>query len=257
VKPSGWWFVVGALVMAVGIGGSVVWFGAQTISYINELADSPRIAIGTTEEVSLEAGDYFVFQETSMRSGFGAIVDIQVEDPSGTPVVVRNPGAEFTYETGGESGEAVAEFTARQAGNYTVTVDGGVSGEPGGGLGAFGAVFVAPSPLSLGVVFVASAAIGSLSFIIGLTILIVVGVKRSRRRKAQLAATTGWGPPGGPGGPPQSWGPPHAQAPQAPAPQPQNPAWPQQQSQPSQGQASPPPSGPQDQGGWPQGPPSS
>lgn len=233
VKPSGWWHVLGGVLMAVGVIGGIVILVVGVLRSFSKVEDFDRVAVPGEGVVTLESGSYTVYHEFpgAYDGVSGPRVEVALTAPDGSDVDLGRYAADVTYEWDRYEGAALYSFRADTDGDYQVSVDGagdaiaigeGIGSELAGGLlGGLGFGFVA--------------------FVSGLVIVIVTAVKRGRRKREQFYGSYGsapgptWGAP-----PPGGYPPP---GPLSPPPTP-----------PGQPQG---PLGPQDRPPGPQGPPPS
>jgi len=152
---------------------------------------------------------------------------------------VGYPSTTYTYDINGNHGEALYEFRAPTAGAYTIEAS--TVGEPGlrsGDRVAIGRPLFDGSQIG-GIL--GSLALGAISFLVGLVVLIVTIVRRSRVKRRPAMTYGGPSPYGGApyGGPQPGAAPGYPQVPGAWS-APQAPGW------------GAPPAGPQPPpGGWP------
>jgi hypothetical protein len=171
--------VVGVALVPVGVG----LFVARGVVPLFDHTPQPTPA---TLRLSLNAGDYFVFQQSGLRElappGEVTPGDVAVRGSDGTTILVAYPGSDETLESQGVAYEAVAGFHVASSGSYLVHVR-----SPGGEV-----VFVFVSA-SIGTVvgsqvgWIALVPIGTLLAFGGLIGLIVAGTRRSRRRREAAA----------------------------------------------------------------------
>lgn len=248
VSSAGYW--IGGAILLFGCGAAIVWFVIVIVGLVNAPEDFDRVRVPGSIVLTLDDGDWMLYQEFPGADAgrYQTPPSVFVTGPSGRDVSLRTVTNDYSYSTGSFDGVGLYEFTAATAGAYTIETS--TVGEPTGS----GSQTVAVGrPLfdtaQIGGIL-GSLALGAVSFIVGLVILIVTIVRRSRvRRRLQPAmAPYGGAPYGGPsyGGAP---GYPYVQPPGA-GPPPSAPGWPPP--------AGPPPPTPPNQGGWtppPGGPP--
>jgi hypothetical protein len=246
VSPAGYW-VAGAI-LVLGCGGAVVWFVVAIIGLVDAPNDFARFDVPGSAVVALDDGDWMIYHEYpgANSSSYRIPPSVDVTGPTGRPVSVRPVSGSYTYDIGGHDGVAIYEFTANDAGSYTI--DAQTVGEPLG-RGADGIAIGRPmfGASQLGSIL-GSMGLGGAALVIGLIVLIVTIVRRGNARRARRPPIAPYGAPayglstyGQPapyGQAPPSWPPPQPQA-----------GWPPPVAQP----APPAPSSPPGPGpaGWP------
>jgi hypothetical protein len=197
VRPATWWFAVAGVVAAVGIVGAVVVAVVGVEAYTDRIEGFDRADLPATLQVEItETGGYSIYQEyTGAYDGFfRPSPEVTVTDPSGGPVALDRYDASVTYHAAGHEGRGEYTFEATETGTYTVTASGSTGSAVAVGRGIGTGLFT-----SIG----AALLLGFGGVVAGAVIAIVVGVRRSRARRALLPAFGGWGPP-----PPGGWAPP-------------------------------------------------
>lgn len=217
VSVAGYW--IGSAVIVLGIAGAVVWFVLSIVALARTPSDYERFAVPSRTVTTLDAGSFDVYFERPGISGYGAYVNqptVVVEDSSGSSVSIGVPLRTSTYKVGSHEGRLIGSFTITRAGAYTVTV----RGEPDSSARiAFG------HGLEFGDVagLVGASALGAISLLAGILLLVVTAVRRSRARRLTGSGAgfpgPGAGPPGGPAPPPGAWSGPR------PPPPPPRPTW--------------------------------
>jgi hypothetical protein len=138
-----------------------------------------------------DPGEQVVFVEDPPgATGFVDGASLSVTAPDGSAVPLDRYGSSLTYETDAHEGTAVASFDAAVAGDYRIVADGV------GGLAIgedFGGAIIRTILVA---VVIAGAAV-----MVGLTLVVVTVVRRSRFRSRQRSVQPA------PGGPPPAWGP--------------------------------------------------
>lgn len=223
IRPRAVWYWVGVLLILAGVGGAVAWFVLGFVSLDDTVDDFGRVAYPRGGSVSLdEPGEYVIYAEAS---GVAPVrpSGITVTGPDGDPVTTDVYSGSITYDFGGRSGIAVSTFSADQSGEYVVEASSTLPT-------AADALAVGPSIAGdLLAAILGGFAIGAIGVLVGVVVLIVTGVRRSRARRDRRPPTppASWGqapptwgspPPIGAGG----WGqpPPPAPGPPPPAPPP-------------------------------------
>lgn len=210
LKPSGFWYVIGVLLMVGGpiLGGTLV--GVGFYNAYQELEDFDSVPIDGGGEITLDAGDYTVYAEGPGVDTFTVFSssDLEILDPSGEPVDLSFTTSETTYSVGSRDGTSVLTFTAPVDGTYEVNPLESVSRSSNVTDIAIGPGFGDIVGDQAGL-FVIGGIVGTLGFIIGLILLIVVAVKRGKSKKQRRLAAGGYGggySPGGYGAPTQQPG---------------------------------------------------
>jgi hypothetical protein len=119
-----------------------------------------------TDTVQIDStGDYVIYTEDPYFFG-----SVQIIDPDGGPVPTSPYRSDLNYDFDGRSGRAAATFDADATGDYTVTTDTDV---------AIGPSIAGDLIRTILVPFL----IGGVSFLVGLIVIIVTAVRRSRSKK--------------------------------------------------------------------------
>jgi hypothetical protein len=242
VRPSGWWFALAGVVAVVGIVAGVAVIARAATRYADRVEAFERAPMPVILEVEIsERGGYSIYHEYDGFSSVGgrADPDVQVTDPSGNDVFLRSYDSEVTYDVSGHHGIGVYTFDADETGTYAFEATmpfGGRSGDliaVGPGVGE-----------DLALAIVAGIGLIGVGVVGAIVIAVVVGVMRSRSRRAQMPApVVAWSAPPGPWaapgwpaavpGPGPSWSyPPPAPAPPPPPPSPPPSPVPAQESPP-------------------------
>lgn len=262
--------ILGVVLLVVGF-SSVV----KAFSFPQEVNSDGSIAVNHT-------GNFIVYTIGPQFEGTSTAFHptVSVTSPDGTPVFAGDYTSGRSTSRGTREANAVATFTAPQTGRYVVTSSDLAPGET---LGVGNGTKVQGGMIALGF------AVGGLSFLVGIVVLIVTAARRSRAKPRPMMpayGAQGYGPPGygnpgygpAPGTPPPSYGPPPGHGPppaanpwatppasppgqwsqpappQAPSPAapPASTEWWQQQPQPGapQNPSPPPSSNDPDQSGW-------
>ncbi|MFN8040272.1 MAG: hypothetical protein U0Q07_13755 [Acidimicrobiales bacterium] len=228
---------------------SFVVFGAGIAVFavaLSGISTDFRTVGSGTSSVQLSAGEHGVY---STRSNFTA-PDVSIKGPNGEDVAITNSSSSSTYTVNSDSYNGIGTFNAPSSGTYTVTVTpDSISTGSGFSSSSKSTVAIGPSisalggtvALALGGIF-GGIGLGSVLFIIGVIVLIVGLVRRSKAKNPPTTPYGGYGAPAYPGYPPaQGYAQP--QAPTYPQPQPQAPTYPQPQA-PTYPQQPPQPPGP-------------
>lgn len=246
-----WGTILLVLSVVAGIGG-IVGIAATGVNSVSNLLDSPRMSVPGTSSLTLETGTWIIYEATGTSRGSGPIVggvttirpsDVTVTGPDGATVPTGIPGGTQTVTVNSTVYTGAVSFPVNTTGTYRITIDDVDSGTVLVGRSVFDEF------KSIGIWIVVFLSSGLL-FLIGLIVLIVGIVRRSKANRTNRMSgpppmpgggygAPGYGTPGyqvpgyqtpgygapGYGAPPQpGWGPPTGPAPQAPPPQP--PTWP-------------------------------
>jgi hypothetical protein len=214
VRPSLVWFWVAGAIALMGIIAGVVMIVRGITGYESAIEDFDRADLPATLEVEItDTGGYSIYHEYdgAYDEVFATPPNVTVTDPSGNDVPLDDYDTSVTYSADGHEGEGVFTFDADERGTYEVTASGdsgnAIAVGRGLGRGLVGAI-------------VGGLAVGLAGVVVCAVIAIVIGVRRSRSRRALRPARpfTGWGPPpswggpagapGGQGGGPGGYGPP-------------------------------------------------
>jgi hypothetical protein len=230
VRPSGWWFAVAGLAAVVGIVAGVVVIarGASRFADRVEAFERARLPVIFEVEIS-DPGGYSIYHEYDGSSSVDGRADpeVQVTDPSGDHVLLRSYEAEVSYDVSGHHGIGVYTFRADEPGTYEFDATMPFRGSSddliavGPGVGE-----------DLALSIVAGIGLMGVGIVGAIVVAVVVGVMRSRSRRAQMPApAVAWSAPPGPWaapgwpaagpGPGSSWSyPPPPPPPPPPAPPP-------------------------------------
>jgi len=206
IRPSVAWYWIGTAILVLGIGGATGWFGVSIATLISAPNDYERVLVPGERLLRFtEPGTYSIFGETSVYVYGGRsslrVPEVTVKSESGTPIVITPVySSGSSYTTGAYRGYELSTLKIPTAGNYTVTV-GSIPGTSTGGTGSSRATtttdysyYSANAEVQriavgksiddqvLGGIF-GSLALGSVSLLVGTTVLIVTGVKRSGSRR--------------------------------------------------------------------------
>jgi hypothetical protein len=207
--PSKKGYLLGGLIMAVGVIGAIVWFAVGFTSFADTIDGFQRVSANGQGEVTFdETGGYVVYYEAPGADD-GDIPDGQVlltPADSDEPVPLERYDSELSYNDGDHSGYAVVTFDIDQPGAYILE-----SESDGNGDLAVGRSVASKLVTTL----VGSFALGGLGVVVGAILLIVTYV---RRRNARTRGGSGYAPgypPPPPGYPPS---PVYGSAPSGPPP---------------------------------------
>lgn len=203
---AGLW--VGAAIIIIGIVGGALLAIAGVRSIIDTVNSYQRVSIsGGTVRVD-DPGTYRVFIErpgVDSGSGFYFQPRVSIVAPNGRASSLVPDTSTQTYSWDGHDGRSLGRFEADEAGRYRIITESGATsgaavlavgkGNPFGGLAAVGGGVIG----------------GIIVFIVGVIVMIVSGVRRSRSKRELAGGYAGtplggWAPPplmgaAGPGGP--------------------------------------------------------
>lgn len=252
--------VLGAVLLVGGIVLGIVLVVTGVLNVANAVEDYQRVPVPGGGSVELtETGTYHLYFE-----GPSSLVNdlsfnppqLAIFGPGGAQLAISVSAATSTYDFGERHGRSIGTFRADEPGTYrirTISLD----GEGDFDFERTGEIAVTrDSPFrSIALVLVGVFGGGAM-VLVGIILLIVGGVRRSRSKQAAYvgagapawggAPTGGWTPPA-----PQPWTPPAPQAWVPPGPQPWTPP-PSADPPPPPGWVPPPsPSPPADPPSWP------
>ncbi len=184
--------------MVVAVFGGIVWLFAGLTGLVDRINTLPRFTIPGRQTLHLSPGTYHLYVEYPSASfdpdPARAVGTIEVSDPAHQAVTV-SPSLSVTYSFGDHEGRSVAQFTADQRGDYTISAEQPDRTLPSGIVMATAKGGII-DPSSVASTLVLPFVLGGVALLIGLVLLIATIVRRSRWRRAQHP----WGP-GGPQGP--------------------------------------------------------
>lgn len=150
--------------MLLGIVGAFALGVVGVFGIASTVDDFARASAGSDTVQIDSVGDYVVYSEGP------DIGSVDIVGPDGEPVSTSRYSTDLTYDFDGRSGTAVATFTAEDAGEYTIRADADVAIGPSIADDLIRAILV---PLL----------IGGISFLVGLVVIVVTAVKRSRSKQ--------------------------------------------------------------------------
>ena len=183
ITPHWAWFFLGPVILMAGIVAAVAMIAIGAMSAGEGLERIPAPGSGVVRFE--EAGSQTVFWEqrgvmhAQVPAGLAVVV---TPAAGGAPLSQSSGGVNFTYNSNGVAGRNFTTVEVPSPGEYKVEVK-VPEGAAGSGHVALGGN---PAGRVLGAIF-GSMAVGGVSFVLCLVILIVVAVKRSRSAKAQMA----------------------------------------------------------------------
>lgn len=180
-RPSvaGYW--VGGAVVVVGCLAAIVWFVVGLMSFARQVDHFQRVPVGEAGgRLNLDAGSWTGYYEGPGASQSEVVVpelELELEVTpvdGGDTVPISIYHGSLTYDIGGSQGRALFTFTAPRPGEYTLRAIGSGRGRIAVGRG-IGRRLVSA--------VVGAFVIGILGFCIGVPLLIVTAVRRSRARR--------------------------------------------------------------------------
>lgn len=212
-SKAGYW--IGALLIAAGVIGAIVWIGYRALAFDEAIDDFERVPVGQVGTISLDEGDFVVYAERGAGEPLAlAVGEVRMRPAGerGQRVEFEDYDTEFTYDFGGNRvGRAQYTFEIEEAGDYQVAVE-----DLGSATTAAFGPSVAGDLVAIGV---GATVIGGVGVIAGIVVLVVTSSRRRKwRRRNWLDAAgpspstwnqpaqQGWGPPPAPG----TWNPPPA-----------------------------------------------
>ena len=196
-RPS---LAIGLMVLGAALG--VLSVVMATLPLLKLVRDAPSVTTPGSVTLYLNKGLYKVFEPTgtatagpvsgSPSTGVTTInaTDVNVSGPGGRPVPVSDSRGDEAITRAGRHYSSAVAFRVSSPGRYTVRI-----------AGARGDAVISRSladAVRSRVAWVAGIPVGGLLLLIGLVLLVVGIVRRSRARKAALP---GYPPPGSPGAP--------------------------------------------------------
>jgi hypothetical protein len=197
IKPGKKWYVIGALLIALGIGGGVALGVVGFVSVTRTVDHFARFDVkggGTVATLRMpQGGEYVVYYErrgnaTLAASDIPQGLDVTMAGPDGRQVPFVLDRREFSFSVNERTGISVGRLTVPTAGSYKLTAK--ATGNETFTLAVGKGVGKRLVSYILGGLALAIAGFGA-----GLSTLIVTGVKRGRRkREAALGAAGGYAP---------------------------------------------------------------
>ena len=172
-RPSRWQYFTGIAIIVIT---SAIAIGLLVSNALNLVTPDMHVTVPGTHQLALNNSGYYLLfceEQTSSNSSCDSIsdMDIKLYDSASNPVELSYPSSDINYTIKAKSFSAIFDFWIDKPGNYTLVANysAGKSGPNAviaiGNFNFFGA-------------FLASFAIGTLGFIIGLIIIIRTAVKR-------------------------------------------------------------------------------
>jgi hypothetical protein len=187
-SKAGYWIGGGLIVCAIA--GAILWAVVAFSHIVGTIDDFQHVSIPGSKNVRLEARKYVIYVEGPGADQSVPPVRIQISDPgSETPVPLQAYTSSLTYSFN-TTGSAQATVTPPRAGVYRVRTS-GVDAQSGYQIAIGESV---GGKIVSGVV--GAFVVGGVLGISGIVLLVVTGVRRSRRRKSQAPGS--WPPAGAP-----------------------------------------------------------
>lgn len=165
LRPKRRWLWISGAVAVLGVVAAVVVGVLGIVGISNSVDDFERVQRGSGSIRIDDPGEYVVYAEGDTSS-----VSLTITDPDGQPIETSRYQNEITYEFGGRSGTAALTFEARATGTYAVQTDADIAVGPSI---ADRLIFAIVLPLAIGGLFVT----------LGLVMMIVVLVRRSKSKQ--------------------------------------------------------------------------
>jgi hypothetical protein len=189
-SKAGYWIGGGLIVCAIA--GAILWGVLGVSRIVGTIDDFQHVQIpASSDNVRLEARKYIIYVEGPGADVSVPPVRIEITDPrTDTPLPLETYTSSLTYSFN-TTGSAQATVTPPRAGVYRVQTDGVDEGS-----GYQIAIGESVSGKIVSAV-VGAFIVGGVLGISGIALLIVTGVRRSRRRRSQPPGA--WPPAGAPG----------------------------------------------------------
>jgi len=201
IKPSAGWIWVGVLLIVAGVVGAIAFVVVGLVNASRAVDRFARFVVPDEVPQRLDVknpGTYTIYYE-SHSEVHGEVVDgpdqvplglrITVTDSNGENLEVRRSTNDFSFSFGGRTGQAVREVTFPTSGVYVI--DASARDERFVLAVGKGSVIGRLLPY-----FLIAGLVALVGIVAGVLLIIIVGVKRSRRRRELRAQ-----PPGGYGTP--------------------------------------------------------
>jgi hypothetical protein len=185
-SKAGYWIGGGLIVCAVA--GAILWAVVAISHIVSTIDDFQHVQIPESKNVRLDAHKYIIYVEGPRADQSVPPVRIQIADArTQRPVPLQAYTSSLTYSFN-TTGSARATVTPPRAGVYRVRT-GGVDASSGYQI-AIGESVSGKIVSAIVGAFVVGGVLG----VSGIALLVVTGVRRSRRR--QRKPSGGWPPPG-------------------------------------------------------------
>lgn len=197
IKPGKKWYVIGALLIALGIGGGIALGVVGFVSVTRTVDHFARFDVkggGTVATLRMpNGGEYVVYYErrgnaTLSSSDIPSGLDVTMAGPDGRPVPFVLDRREFSFSVNQRTGISVGRLTIPTAGSYKLTAK--ATGNETFTLAVGKGVGKRLVGYILGGLALAIVGFGA-----GLSTLIVTGVKRGRRKRQDALGAGGGLPP--------------------------------------------------------------
>lgn len=165
VRPKARWFWIGGGIIALGVVAAIATFVLGFAGIANTVDDFERVTPDGGGASIDSAGEYVIYNE-----GLGSFADVIITSPDGEAIPLSFYSGGLTYGFGGRSGNALYTFDAPGAGVYRVETNANI---------AIGKSIAGDLVRTIVLPF----AIGGLTFVLGLIVIIVTAVRRSGSKK--------------------------------------------------------------------------
>ncbi len=172
-RPSRWQYFVGVAIIVIT---TVIAIGLLVANMLNIVTPDMRVTVPGNNPLNLDKAGYYLLFCEELGVGNNSCdaisdMDIKLYDSASNPVELSYPSSEIHYDINDKSLSAIFEFRIDDPGTYTLDAkyNAGKSGPN---------AVIAISRFDFIGAFIASFAIGTLGFIVGLIIIIRVSMKR-------------------------------------------------------------------------------
>jgi len=179
-------FIWGPIIFVVTAIIGISMIVASFVVIANTISDFKTVDAGSTAEVKLGSGEWYVFAGAGSSLGLRQ-VQVSITDPSGDQVLPKSNSGDYSSDSDGMQYQSIGSFDVPTSGTYTVEVTG-----PTGTTAKVGQIPLA----TFLVLLIGGIAIGALGFVVALVVLIIAIVRRTRAKK-RLSGPTTWAPPTG------------------------------------------------------------
>jgi hypothetical protein len=171
--PGVWRYVLGGVIVAAGVVGFVVFLVTRISGFSQGLV---RVVVPGTQEISLEAGSYTIYWESSGFGGWPGVGVTITSKSTATPVGLSRTWVNSNYSIGGKRG--VSMYSAEIPATGTYVVDGAY---PPGKSGGDVTLAMGRSSI-LGIVLTVFGCIAILggSIAIGVGLIVTTAIRRKR-----------------------------------------------------------------------------
>jgi len=194
-RPSALGYWIGALIMAAGAIGGMIWMATAIVGVFGAVENYPTVSVPGESSMSLAAGTYKIFVEYpgagvdfGVPVGVGAVT---VTGPQGQRISINASNFRETYSWNGREGRAIGEFVAPTSGSYLVSVEQSSTGSP-----RYARVTVGKGiDSSVAGQILGAIGVAAVGVVLGLVLIIVTAVRRSRwKKQSGPPPFSGYGP---------------------------------------------------------------